>query len=125
MLPGMTVPLVGGVYAGGASVLCWGRRVGVVLAKGEGAGVMVSDTGRSTGSEVSEHLNDLRDAKRSSRLNGFMGMDGDRTDEDAWVWGEFWLMQKESRRDTSRAAMVTKSLGRGFRVRLLIQTKAV
>ena len=94
--PGMTVPLAGGEYAGGASVLCWGRRVGVVLANGDGA-----DTGAATGVDVFEDLDDLRDAKRSSFLKGFMVVAD--SDEDAW------LLQKESERETSSVAMVTKS----------------
>lgn len=76
------MPLTGGEYAGGASVLCCGRRVGVVLAKGERSEGVACDTGAATGVEVFELLDDLRDAKRSSFLKEFMS-DGDDTDEDA------------------------------------------
>lgn len=56
--------------------------MGVVLAKGERSEDVAFDTGAATGVEVFEFLDDLRDAKRSSFLKGFM-IDGDATDEDA------------------------------------------
>jgi hypothetical protein len=70
------VPLAAGVYAGGASLLIRGRRVGVVLAKGEG--VETAGAGVSTGSRVDSPmeddvvLEDLDDRREAKRLNGFI-----------------------------------------------------
>lgn len=74
----MTVPFIGGEYAGGASLLTCGRRVGVVRAKTEGVGTAGAGLGVASANvdddvEVFEDFEDRREAKRFSRSIGDSG----------------------------------------------------